>query len=46
VALVALGIGAAGLLGLGLWLDEWWVITGGLVGLVGAAWIATDPRPT
>lgn len=34
----------AGLVAVGLWLGSWWAIAGGMVALVGAAWVITEVR--
>ncbi len=38
---VALGVA---LLGLGLWWDAWHLLAGGMIALVTAAWLVTEPE--
>lgn len=40
IAFAGMGLG---LLSLGLWLDVWWPIAGGMWSLAAAAWYATQP---
>ena len=41
--LLILAFVAAALIGLGLWLDDWWPLAGGIVAAAAGAWLATEP---